>query len=357
MHKMEYRKLGNTDLQVSVLCLGTMTFGEQNTLADGCAQLDLARELGVNFLDTAEMYAVPPKAETYGATESIIGKWLQQRGKRDDVVVATKVVGPSGHPQPNSPPPFSWIRDGKTRHNKKYITAAVDGSLKRLQTDYIDLYQLHWPDRNTNFFGSPNYVHRAQEEATPILETLHALESLLRAGKIRHIGLSNETPWGISQFLHLADQHSLPRVVSVQNPYHLLNRTYEIGAAEISAREQCGLLPYSPLAFGVLTGKYRGGARPPKSRLALFPIFSRYLTDKADDAVEAYYQLAQKHGVSLTQMALAWTVQQPFITSSIIGATTLAQLRENIAAADFAISDELRGEIEEISKTHFNPCP
>lgn len=353
---MKYRSLGNTDIQVSTICLGSMTFGEQNTREDAFAQLDMATAAGVNFIDTAEMYAVPAREETYGLTEQYIGDWLSRRGKRDDLVIATKIAGPSIRHY-NSPPSLGWIRGGSTRHDRKNIMAAVDGSLKRLQTDYIDLYQLHWPDRNTNFFGNASYQHSDNEQMTPLLDTLSALAEVVKSGKIRTIGLSNETPWGVSQCLMLAATAGVPRVVSVQNPYHLLNRTYEIGLAEISAREQCGLLPYSPLAFGVLTGKYLNGAMPEKSRLALYPMFSRYLTDKAQAATADYYQLAQAHHINLAQMAIAFTIQQPFVTSSIIGATTLEQLQENLKAADFIIDDELRQALDELGKKHFNPCP
>ena len=352
---METRPLGNTDTRVSVLCLGTMTFGEQNSAAEAHAQMDTATAAGVNFFDTAEMYPVPVRAETYGRTESIIGEWLKKRGKRDDIVIATKISGPSALHY-SSPPSLGWIREGKTRHNREHITAALDASLRRLHTDYIDLYQLHWPDRNTNIFGTANYKHSEEERITPLLETLTALGEAVQQGKVRHIGLSNETPWGLSQCLHLAAAGA-PRVVSVQNPYHLLNRTYEIGMAEISVREQCGLLPYSPLAFGVLSGKYLSGAMPENSRLKLFPMFKRYLTDKAEAATTDYAALAKARGISLSQLAIAFTVQQPFVTSSIIGATTQEQLASNIAAAELHIDDDLRTALDDLGSLHFNPCP
>lgn len=357
MHFMQYRPLGNTDTQVSVICLGTMTYGETNTREDAFAQMDTAVAAGVNFFDTAELYPVPCREETYARTEEYIGDWIKQRGKRDDVIIATKIVGPSQTYHTQSPPPMGWIRGGATRHTREHISAAVDASLKRLNTDYIDLYQLHWPDRNTNYFGSANYRHDERENITPLLETLTALGEVVKAGKVRHIGLSNDSPWGLAQCLHLAAAADVPRVVSVQNPYNLLNRTYEIGMAEISVREQCGLLPYSPLAFGVLSGKYLNGARPEGSRLQLFPFYTRYVSEKADAATADYAALAKARGLDFAQMAIAFTVQQSFVTSSIIGATTLAQLKNNIAAADVAIDDDLRGELEQLGKKHFNPCP
>ena len=354
---MEYRPLGNTDVSVSVICLGTMTYGEQNDSADAHAQLDEAVAQGVNFVDTAEIYSAPMRETTSGSTETMIGEWLAKRGRREDIVLATKISGPAGKPEPNKPLPMHWIRGGKTRHNREHIAAAIDSSLRRLRTDYIDLYQLHWPDRNTNFFGSTSYQHDAEEEMTPLAETLEALGEAVKAGKIRHIGLSNETPWGLAECLHLAKTRGLPCVVSVQNPYNLLNRTYEIGMAEISAREQCGLLVYSPLAFGVLTGKYMDGTAGADARLNLFPGYARYTTDKAKAAVKDYVELARKRGVSPTQMAIAFTIQQSFVTSSIIGATTLPQLRENLAAADFVIDDEMRAELSRLGNKHYLPCP
>lgn len=353
---MQRRPLGNTDTQVSVLCLGTMTFGEQNTQEEAFAQMDAATAGGINFFDTAEMYPVPARAETYARTEEIIGAWVKQRGRRDEVVLATKICGPSARHY-NSPPALAWIRGGNTRHNREHITAALEASLRRLNTDYVDLYQLHWPDRNANIFGTANYRHDQEELITPLLETLTALGEMVQQGKVRHIGLSNETPWGLSQCLHLAETAGVPRVVSVQNPYHLLNRTYEIGMAEISVREQCGLLPYSPLAFGVLSGKYLNGALPENSRLKLYPVFKRYMTDKAHAATADYAALAAARGLNLAQLAIAFTVQQPFVTSSIIGATTLEQLHSNIAAAALHIDDDLHQALEDLSSTHFNPCP
>ena len=259
---MEYRQLGRTDLNVSALCLGSMTWGEQNDQAEGFAQIERAKAAGINFIDTAEMYPVPPRPETYSATEQIIGNWFSQRGDRADWILASKVAGPGNG--------ISHIRDGQLKHNRQHIVAALDASLKRLQTDWIDLYQLHWPERSTNFFGKLGYQHLPQDHFTPLEETLEVLDEQVKAGKIRHIGLSNETPWGTMKFLQLAESRGWPRAVSIQNPYNLLNRSFEVGLAEIAIREQCGLLAYSPLAFGMLSGKYENGARPENGRLTLF---------------------------------------------------------------------------------------
>lgn len=344
---MEYRPLGKSGISVSVICLGTMTFGEQNDTAEAHSQLDFAFSRGVNFMDTAEMYPVPARADTYGKTESIIGEWLAKRKKRDDVVLATKVAGPC----------LDWIRGG-SRLTRKHIVAACDESLRRLQTDYVDLYQTHWPDRNTNFFGRPNYRHDDNEDATPLAETLAAIGELKDAGKIRAFGVSNETPWGMMQHFRLSQKNETPPPASVQNPYNLLNRSYEIGMAEISARENCGLLPYSPLAFGALSGKYLGGQKPPGARLTRWgAYFKRYSTPKAEAAIADYAALAKKRGLNLSQMAVAFTIRRPFVSSSIIGATTLSQLKENIAAADLKWDSELGEEIESLGEKHFNPCP
>ena len=347
---MEYRELGNSGIKVSVICLGSMTYGEQNTADEAHEQLDYALAAGVNFIDTAEIYPSPIFAETQGDTESIIGDWIKKRKCRNDTVLAGKVSGPGLSLQ--------WIREGKTRLDKKNITAAIDGSLRRLQTDYLDLYQTHWPDRNTNFFGAPNYSHKDKEQMTPLDETLSAMDDLVKAGKIRAFGVSNETPWGLAECLRLAKDKSFPRVQSVQNPYNLLNRSYEIGMAEISARQRCGLLAYSPLAFGVLSGKYLNDNRPPKTRLTLFgQYYKRYITDKAQAATADYIALAKKHEIDPAQMAVAFTVWQPFLTSSIIGATTMPQLKDNIAAVDIKPNEALLLELEELGKKHFCPCP
>ena len=344
---MEYRPLGKTEIKVSVICLGTMTFGEQNNAAEARAQMDFALSQGVNFIDAAEMYPSPVRAETCFATENIIGEWLARRKKRDDVVFATKVCGPR----------IGWIRGG-TRLAKKQILDAAEGSLRRLQTDYLDLYQTHWPDRNANFFGRPNYRHDENEDAIPLEETLSALQELQDAGKIRAFGVSNETPWGMMEHFRLSRETGMPPPQSVQNPYNLLNRSYEIGMAEISARENCGLLPYSPLAFGALSGKYLGGKRPPGARLTRWgEYYKRYATPKAEAAIADYAALAAKRGLNLAQMAIAFTVRRPFVSSSIIGATTLEQLQENVAAADLHFDSETEKELEDIGAKHFNPCP
>ncbi|MGI9298536.1 MAG: aldo/keto reductase [Gammaproteobacteria bacterium] len=344
---MEYRPLGNSGVKVSVICLGTMTFGEQNTAAEAREQLDFAVSEGVNFIDAAEMYPVPVRAETCGETENIVGEWLARRKKRDDVVLATKVAGPR----------IEWLRGG-SRLARKQILAAAEESLRRLRTDYLDLYQTHWPDRNTNFFGRPNYRHDEKEDAVPLSETVSAMRELMDAGKIHAFGVSNETPWGMLEHFRIAAETGAPRPVSVQNPYNLLNRVYEIGMAEISARENCGLLPYSPLAFGALSGKYLGGEKPDGARLTRWgDYFKRYTTAKGEAATADYAALAQKYGISPAQLAVAFSVRQPFVTSSIIGATNLSQLRENIAAADVVLDDECRRELEELGAKHFNPCP
>ena len=347
---MQYRDLGRTDLRVSTICLGSMTWGEQNTEAEAHAQLDMAMEAGVNFVDAAEMYPFPARAETTGETERCIGRWLKRCGKRDKIIIATKVSGPASAW-------LTWIRGGNTRLDRMNIEAAIDGSLKRLQTDYIDLYQLHWPDRSTNYFSKLGYQHDPSEEAVPIHETLEVMSDLVRAGKIRHIGVSNETPWGTMTYLEYAERNGLPRIVSIQNPYSLLNRTFEIGLAEVAHREGVGLLPYSPLGFGVLTGKYLGGAQPADARLTLYKQYSRYANDAGVKATEAYVKLASSHGLSPTQMALAYVLSRPFVTSAIIGATRLEQLQENLASVELELSEHVLSAIEEIHKDHHNPCP
>lgn len=347
---MEYRPLGNTGLKVSALCLGTMTWGEQNSQDEGFAQMDLAVDRGINFFDTAEMYAVPPTAKTYGSTETIIGNWFRARpGMRDRIVLASKVVGQADW--------LPHIRDGKPRLNRQHLTAAIEGSLQRLQTDRLDLYQLHWPDRNTNYFGKLGYQHDAGETSTPIAETLEVLAEIVKSGKVRHIGLSNETPWGTMRFITTAEAASQPRIVSIQNPYNLLNRSFEIGLAEIAHRENVGLLAYSPLAFGVLSGKYLGGARPDGARISLFKRFSRYLNPQAEAATAKYVALAQQHGLDPVQMALQYVTTRPFVTANIIGATSLAQLQTNIDSAGVTLSDEVLAGIEAIHVAQPNPAP
>lgn len=346
---MHYRKLGRTDLNVSALCLGTMTWGEQNTEEQGFAQIERAKAAGINFLDTAEMYPVPPRPETYAATERVIGNWFKRQGDRADWILASKIAGPGNG--------ISHIRDGQLKFNREHIVAALDASLQRLQTDWIDLYQLHWPERSTNFFGKLGYQHTQDHLDTPLQETLQVLDEQVKAGKIRHVGLSNETPWGTMKFLGLADSGNLPRPVSIQNPYNLLNRTFEVGLAEVAIREQCGLLAYSPLAFGMLSGKFENGARPAGSRLALFSRFTRYANDQAIAATSRYVALAREHGLDPAQMALAFVTAQPFVTSNIIGATSLEQLDSNLASLDLQLSEEVLAGIEAIHKAQPNPAP
>ncbi|MFL1404276.1 NADP(H)-dependent aldo-keto reductase [Marinobacter sp. M1N3S26] len=345
---MEMRKLGRSDLDVSLICLGTMTWGEQNTEQEAFEQLDYAVGEGINFIDAAEMYPVPPRAETQGLTEQYLGNWLVRRGRRDDLVIASKVAGPGNG--------LTYLRDGP-RLTRDHIRAACDASLKRLQTDYIDLYQVHWPDRNANFFGRLGYRHKENEDQTPIEETLGALHELVQEGKIRHIGLSNETPWGTMKYLQLAEQHGWPRPVSIQNPYNLLNRTFEQGLAEIAHREDVGLLAYSPLAFGMLTGKYLDGKRPENARITLFRRFVRYQGERAEQAIRAYCQLAREHGLSPAQLALAWVNSRRFLTSNIIGATSMEQLRENIGSARVELSDDVVDKLEELHREFTYPCP
>jgi aryl-alcohol dehydrogenase-like predicted oxidoreductase len=344
---MKLRPLGDTGLSVSVVGLGTMTWGEQNTEAEAHKQLDFALAEGVNFIDAAEMYPVPPRAQTQGRTEQYIGTWLKARCCRDRVVLATKCTGPAD---------FPWLRGGP-RQSRKQILAAIDGSLARLQTDHVDLYQVHWPDRNTNFFGRLGYEARDDAGAVPIEETLGALDELVRAGKVRHVGVYNETPWGLAEYLRLARAGRGPRVASIQNPYSLLNRTFEIGLAEYAHRERVGLLAYSPLGFGVLSGKYLDGARPPAARLTLFSRFTRYTGERIERAVRAYVGLARAHGLDPAQMALAYVYSRPFLTSALVGATTIAQLSANIGAARLVLAPEVMSAIEQIHLDHPNPAP
>jgi len=344
---MEVHQLGHSDIKVSKICLGTMTWGEQNTLSEAHAQLDMAIDYGVNFIDTAEMYPVPPMKETCHKTEEIIGHWKKLHSNRDQIILATKVVGPG----------FEWIRGGP-RLTKVQVRQALEDSLKRLQTDYVDLYQVHWPDRHTNFFGKRGFAPpEGQEQSTPVLETLSVLADLVKEGKIREIGLSNETPWGVHEWLKHADAGVGPRPVSIQNPYSLLNRLYEVGLAEFSFRENIGLLPYSPLAFGMLTGKYDDGAKPQNARLTLFDRFTRYNNAKATQAAKAYNTLAKDHGLTPAQMALAFVTSRHFTTSTIIGATTLEQLKENLSSDEVKLSAQVLEEIELIASNNPNPAP
>ncbi len=346
---MELRRLGRSDLRVSKLGLGTMTWGEQNTEDEAHAQLDLALDLGVNFVDTAEMYPVATRAETAGRTEAYLGTWLAKPGHRERVVLATKIVGPARG--------IAWIRGGETRFDAHHLNAAVEGSLQRLRTDTLDLFQLHWPDRSVPLFGRLEYRHDGNEQATPLDETLRALDDLVRSGKVRYVGVSNETPWGLMKLLALAEQAVGPRMVAIQNAYSLLNRTFEIGLSEICHREEVGLLAYSSLAMGLLTGKYAGGARPEGARLTLFPAFTRYMTEKGHERAPVYAALAQQHGLDPAQMALAYVASRPFVASTLVGATTLAQLRTNLGAADVVLSAEVLKGIEAIHRAWPNPCP
>ena len=345
---MNYKKLGNTDLDVSTICLGTMTWGEQNTQEEGFEQMDYALDQGVNFWDTAELYAVPPKEQTYGHTEIIIGNWFKKTKKRDKVILATKVAGPMR----------AYLRGGGNNYGIDKMTQAVDDSLTRLQTDYIDLYQLHWPERNTNFFGGLGYEHKENENWNKFEDVLGNLRRFIDAGKIREVGLSNETPWGVSKYLELSKEKNLPRMMSIQNPYSLLNRTYEVGLAEISIRDEIGLLAYSPLASGYLSGKYRNNQIPKNSRIDRDPDFwTRYAKPNTEKAVDAYYEIANKHGLDLAQMSLKFLEIQPFVSSVIIGATTMEQLKTNIESVNINLSNEIINEINEIQKFYPNPCP
>ena len=346
---MNYKKLGSTDIDVSTICLGTMTWGEQNSKVDGFEQMDYAIENGVNFWDTAEIYAIPMREETYGETENIIGEWFKKTKKRDKVILATKVSGPTSK---------EYIRGGGCSYDKKSMSEALEKSLKRMQTDYIDLYQLHWPERNTNFFGKQGYEHNANEKNwIAFEEILENLKKFVDAGKIRYVGLSNETAWGLAKCLELSKLKDLPKMMAVQNPYNLLNRTYEVGLAEISVREQSGLLAYSPLAFGYLTGKYRNNNMPKGSRIDLFKDFTRYNNENSIKAIEEYYKISQKFNLDFAQMSIKFCEIQPFVTSVIIGATTMQQLKTNVESVNVKLNNEIINEINEIQKKYPNPCP
>ena len=346
---MNYKKLGNTDLDVSTICLGTMTWGEQNSEREGFEQMDFALSQGVNFWDTAEIYSIPMREETYGETERIIGNWFQKTKKRNDIVLATKVCGSTSN---------KYIRGGGNSFGKKKIAEALDESLKRLKTDYIDLYQLHWPERSTNFFGDYGYEHDENDKNwTPFEEILESLKKFIKQGKIRYVGLSNETAWGLSKFLELSKMKGLPRMMSVQNPYNLLNRTYEVGLAEISVREQSGLLAYSPLAFGYLTGKYRNNKLPAKSRMQLFKNFNRYKNENGQKAIDEYYKVSKKYNLDFTQMSLKFCEIQHFTTSVIIGATTMQQLKSDIESLNVNLSNDVIEEINQVQTIYPNPCP
>lgn len=345
---MEYRDIPHTDLSVSLIGLGTMTWGEQNTEAEGHEQMDYALDQGVNFFDTAEMYPVPPRPETCHETERIIGTWFADRGTRDRVILATKAVGPGPH--------VTHVREG-TRHNREHLTRALEGSLERLRTDRIDLYQLHWPDRPVPLFGTRDYSPPKSSDSVPIEETLQVLADFVDAGKVRYIGLSNETPWGAMKFLAAAESLGLPRMVTIQNSYNLLNRTFDSGLSEICHEEGMRSLPYSPLAFGRLSGKYRNGARPGGARLTLWERFARYNGPNSDAAIEEYARIADEAGLDLAQMSLAWINQRHHVASNLIGATTMEQLRANIASVDIRLSGEVRKAIDTVHHRFPNPCP
>ena len=345
---MKYRGIPQTDLSVSLIGLGTMTWGQQNTEAEGHEQMDYALERGINLFDTAEMYPVPPRAETCHETERIIGTWFASRGTRDEVILATKAVGPGPH--------VTHVRDGN-RHDRKNLTAALEGSLRRLQTDHIDLYQLHWPDRPVPLFGGRDFNPPSAQESIPIEETLTVLADFVAAGKVRHIGLSNETPWGAMRFLELARSGDLPRMVTIQNSYNLLNRTFDGGLSEICHEEGMRLLAYSPLAFGRLSGKYRGGAKPDGARLSIWERFARYNGANSDAAVEEYARIADEAGLDFAQMSLAWVNGRFHVASNLIGATTIAQLKSNIDSVALDLSPDVLEAIEAVHRSIPNPCP
>jgi aryl-alcohol dehydrogenase-like predicted oxidoreductase len=342
---MKYKKLANTELEVSLICLGTMTYGEQNNEKEAHEQLDYSLSEGINFIDTAEMYAIPPREETQGITEQIIGNWLSKRKDREKIILATKVAGPG----------MEYLRGGSSL-SKKHVLQAVDDSLKRLQTDYIDLYQVHWPERKTNFFGRLGYEY-SNEEGISIEETLDAMSTLVKSGKVKHIGISNETPWGTNKYLQLAKDAGHEKIISIQNPYSLLNRIYEVGLAEISQHENIGLLAYSPLGFGQLTGKYINKTEG-NTRLGLYgDWFTRYSNDNCLNAVKEYSKIANKYNISLTHLALAFVNTRPFVASNIIGATTMKQLKENIESINIDLSEEVLEEINEVHLNQPNPAP
>ena len=346
---MDYTQLGCSQLRVARICLGTMTYGHQNNEHEAHAQLDYALERGINFIDTAEIYPVPLNKQTQGLTEQYIGTWLRARGVREKVIIASKVAGPG-----------EWVaclRPYEVRLNKKNIVAALEQSLQRLGTDYIDLYQLHWPDRNCNYFGQLAYQHDEQDVSVPLAETLAVLQEQLEAGKIRAVGISNETAWGTMQCVQLAEKQSLPRIASIQNPYNLLNRSFDINLAEVALREDVPLLSYSPLAFGVLSGKYLGGVKPKGARLTLYKGYKRYTNANGLAATKLYVELCKKHGCDPAQVAIAWQLQQPFVGSVIIGATTQAQLASDIDSVELQLPPAVLEGIEAINVRYPLPCP
>ena len=344
---MNYKKLGNTDINVSTICLGTMTWGEQNTQSEAFEQMNYSLENGVNFWDTAELYAVPPKAETYGHTETIIGNWFEETKKRKDIILASKVGGPSR----------KYMRNGENSFTGKNLEDALHGSLKRLKTDYIDLYQLHWPERNVNNFGKLGYEHK-ENDWNKFEDVLENLKKFIEQGKIRYVGLSNETPWGVMNYLQLAKDKGLPRMMAIQNPYSLLNRSYEVGLAEVSIRENIGCLAYSPLASGYLSGKYRNKQFPKGSRMERdFDFWTRYRKPNMENAVEDYYKISQKYDLDMSQMSIKFCEVQDFMTSVIIGATTMEQLKTNVESVKVNLDSEVIKEINNVQKKYPNPCP
>ena len=344
---MNYKKLGNTDINVSTICLGTMTWGEQNTQSEAFEQMNYSLENGVNFWDTAELYAVPPKAETYGHTETIIGNWFEKTKKRKDIILASKVGGPSR----------KYMRNGENSFTGKNLEDALHGSLKRLKTDYIDLYQLHWPERNVNNFGKLGYEHK-ENDWNKFEDVLENLKKFIEQGKIRYVGLSNETPWGVMNYLQLAKDKDLPRMMAIQNPYSLLNRSYEVGLAEVSIRENIGCLAYSPLASGYLSGKYRNKQFPKGSRMERdFDFWTRYRKPNMENAVEDYYKISQKYDLDMSQMSIKFCEVQDFMTSVIIGATTMEQLKTNVESVKVNLDSEVIKEINNVQKKYPNPCP
>ena len=345
---MKFKKLGTTDLNVSLICLGTMTWGTQNSEKDAFEQMDYSLGQGVNFFDTAEIYSVPPTPESYGKTEKMIGNWFEKRKNREKIILASKVAGHG----------CEWIRGGGNNFTEKKIGEAIDESLKRLKTDYIDLYQLHWPERNTNYFGTRDYKHDEKEDDWNDFESiLQALDKYIKSGKIRHVGMSNETPYGLSRYLELSKNKNLPRMMSVQNPYSLVNRTYEVGMSEISIREKCGLLVYYPLAAGALSGKYRNGEMPKNTRMSLFKGWERHLNPLAMKAYDEYYKLAKECKITMVQLAQAFVNSRPFVTSNIIGATTMDQLKENIQSVNIVLTGEMMDKINLIHNNNPNPSP
>ena len=352
---MKKNNLGKTEILVSEICLGTMTWGQQNNEKEAHDQLSYASERGINFIDTAEMYAVPPKKETYGLTEKYIGTWLKNQD-RSKIILATKIAGRTSN-VPSGPPRLDWIRQGP-RLNEEHIFQAIENSLKRLNTEYIDLYQIHWPERTVNSFGQLGYIHNPREDDIKIEVTLEALAKAVNKGLIKYVGLSNETPWGVMKFISVAKEFNLPRVVSIQNPYSLLNRSFEAGLSEIAINEEVGLLPYSPLAGGVLSGKYLNGKKPENARMTLFErMRGRYSNQHAENAVLEYQKIAVKYNLNLTQMAINFVTKQNFVTSNIIGATSITQLEENINSLDCKLNEEIMAEIEKVHKIYTYPCP